>query len=93
MSELRKSGENCTITTEDGFLKNACFNETKKRHYFKCAHSEVYFRHEASNFSFQFDRVTSVCENDPHVYQACGFNTKITNSDVLCGVFSYWSWW
>ena len=85
VSELRKSGENCTVTTEDGFLKNVCFNETKKRHYFKCAHSEVYFGHEDSNFKFQFDRVTSVCENDPHVYQACGFNTKITNSDVLCG--------
>ena len=88
VSELRKSGENCTVTTENGFLKNVCFNETKKRHYFKCATSDVYFEHEFSTYDhikFQFDRVTSVCENDPHVYQACGFNTKITNSDVLCG--------
>ena len=28
-----------------------------------------------------------MCDNDPHVYQACGHgsNTTITNTDVLCG--------
>ena len=96
VSELRKSGENCTVKTIYGFLKNVCLNERTRRHYFKCAHSDLYYSHETSfsmtslyegfSSSKDLDRVTSVCENDPHVYQACyGANTKITNSDVLCG--------
>ena len=28
-----------------------------------------------------------MCENDPHFYQTCGFDTPITNSNVLCGGF------
>ena len=85
VSELRKAGKHCTVTTVNGFLKNVCFNETTKRQSFKCAHSDVYFEHVVKFWDLQLDRVTSVCENDPHVYQACGFNTKITNTDVLCG--------
>ena len=30
-------------------------------------------------------RFSDVCDNDPHFYQACGFDTEITNTDVLCG--------
>ncbi|XP_063687781.1 uncharacterized protein LOC134821045 [Bolinopsis microptera] len=87
VSELRKSGENCTVTTVGGFLKNVYFNEEKKRYNFKCTHSDVYFENEdfSDDIISRFDRVTSVCENDSHVYQACGFNTEITNTDVLCG--------
>ena len=83
VSELRKAETNCTVTAVNGFLKNVCSNKTPKRYSFKCAHSDVYFKLFYSKY--QRDRVTSVCENDPHVYQACGFNTKITNMDVLCG--------
>ena len=63
-----------------------CFNETKRRHYFKCAHSDVYFNY-VIDFYDQLKSVSTVCENDPHVYQACGHgnNTEITNMDVLCG--------
>ena len=85
VSELRKSGENCTVTAVSGFLKNACFDETKKRHYFKCAHSDVYY---SSNTNTEhLVSVSTVCENDPHVYQACGHGSKtaVTNTDVLCG--------
>ena len=28
---------------------------------------------------------SEICENDPKVYQACGFETDVTNTDVLCG--------
>ena len=36
--------------------------------------------------SYTLSSVSSVCENDPYVYQACGFNTKSPKqSDFLCG--------
>ena len=87
MSELRKSGENCTVATVKGFLKIVCFDETKNRQYFKCAHSDVNFEptRKSVGYTYEFHSVNTVCENDPHVYQACGFTTKITNTDVLCG--------
>ena len=86
VNELRKSSVgDCTVATIDGFLKNVCFNETKKRQYFKCAHSDVYFEDVIGYKTYQLDSVTTVCENDPHVYQACGLTTTITNTDVLCG--------
>ncbi|XP_063691145.1 uncharacterized protein LOC134823553 [Bolinopsis microptera] len=82
VDELRKSRKYCTVTMVGGFLKNACFDEKKKKYYFKCTHSDVYFN---QTWKGHFEGVTAVCENDPHVYQACGFNTQITNTDVLCG--------
>ena len=84
VSEMRKSGENCIVTEVRGFLKNACFDETKKQLYFKCTHSDVYFKRNTFD---QLKNVSSVCENDPHVYQACGHSstTAVTNTDVLCG--------
>ena len=90
VSELRKSGENCTVTAVRGFLKNMCFDETKKRHYFKCAHSDVYYSYQAINGDGHEEHlvsVSTVCENDPHVYQACGHGSKtaVTSTDVLCG--------
>ena len=81
VDELRKSRKHCTVTTIGGFLKNACFDEKRKEYYFKCTHTDVYFN---QTWKGHFG-VTEVCENDPHVYQACGFNTQITNTDVLCG--------
>ena len=82
VDELRKSRKYCTVTTVGGFLKNVCFNEKRKEYYFKCTHSDVYFN---LTWRGHFEGVTAVCENDPHVYQACGFNTQITNTAVLCG--------
>ena len=35
--------------------------------------------------SIKLDNVTALCDNDPYSYQACGFRTGISNSDVLCG--------
>ena len=91
VSELSKAGENCTTTEVRGFLKNVCFDETKKRHYFKCVHSDVYYSDfsntETEESTEHLVSVSTVCENDPHVYQACGHDSKteITNTDVLCG--------
>ena len=49
-----------------------------------CAFSNVsYVMGSESN---TLSSVSSVCENDPYVYQACGFNTNTTTqSYVLCG--------
>ena len=85
VSKLRKSGENCTVATVKGFLKIVCFDETKNRQYFKCAHSDVNYEKKYDNSTYELHSVTTVCENDPHAYQACGLSTKITNTDVLCG--------
>ena len=89
---LRKSGENCTVTIVRGFFKNVCFSEKRKQYYFKCTHSDGYFEQNGMFLKrivggYQLSSVSTVCENDPHVYQVCGFNTKITNTDVLCGGF------
>ena len=88
VDELRKSGKTCTVTVVGGFLKYLCFNDKRKQlqYYFKCAHSDVYFNITEQTWNSDImEGVTAVCENDPHVYQACGFNTQITNTDVLCG--------
>ena len=88
VDEVRKSGENCTVAIEGGFLKNVCFDEKRKQYYFKCTHSDVYFKQNTNDYvdgSYQLKSVSTVCENDPHVYQACGLNTAVTNTDVLCG--------
>ena len=80
---IRASGENCIITDlRTGFMKNVCFDEINKQHLFKCAYSDINYRWQNSLLSF-----SEVCKNDPHVYQACGFNlgSAITNADVLCG--------
>ena len=89
---MMKSEENCTLTAVGSFMKNVCFNETGERLlYFKCYNSNVYYK-GSSIYSYKtlsvVNSVTSVCDNDPHMYQACGmFNTEITNTDVLCGGF------
>ena len=85
MDELRKSGETCIVTKSGGFLKYVCSAENRKQYYFKCALSDTNFKIIADIATHKIAGVTEVCENDPHVYQACGFNTRITNTDVLCG--------
>ena len=82
--ELRRSGTNCTVASlASRFLKNVCFNETTKLHYFKCTHSDVYYQPDYNELNLQ--TVTEVCKNDTFVYQACGFNTRISDTKVFCG--------
>ena len=88
VTELRKSGKNCTIAKEGGFLKNVCFNETSRQYYFKCTYSEVNYQEECLSslwISSGHGSVSAVCDNDTFAYQACGLEKSITNTDVLCG--------
>ena len=87
---IQQSGESCTVTAIGGFLKNVCAgNETENWYYFKCAHSDVsynsYLEYDRGSSSYSLRNVSLVCENDPYSYQACGFNTGTTNTDVMCG--------
>ena len=85
----------------DGFLKNVCFDEKTGQHYYKCIYCDVYYPRPhfhllgsmagrthlqlIGEFRSQILSESQVCENDPHVYQVCGFGTQVTNSDFLCG--------
>ena len=83
--EIQKSEENCTVTKmQSGFLKKVCFDDVRNLIYFKCIHSDDYYKANYDNH-FIIKSVTEVCDNDPHFYQACGFYSEITNTDVLCG--------
>ena len=94
VKKIRESGENCIVTGLNttimgkNFLKNVCFDNTTKRQYFKCALSDVFYEVNIGETS-ELEAASEVCENDPFVYQACGFsfNTEITNTDVLCGAY------
>ena len=83
--EVRRLGKNCTIVKlKSGFLKNVCYNEEKNHQSFLCTNSNVNFGiHHPKDQEVR--GVSEVCENDPHAYQACGFDTKVSNSEVLCG--------
>ena len=85
--EIQKSGKNCTLTKiQSGFLKKVCFDDVRNRIHYKCIHSDVSYKaNYADEFDNSFLSVTEFCDNDPHFYQACGLNTEITNTDVLCG--------
>ena len=82
--QIRESGNNCTIASVNGFLKIVCLDEIRN--------SSFYYGCENSGVNYTLDMtkqdswiVSEVCIEDKHVYQACGFKTRITNSDVLCG--------
>ena len=86
--------KNCGLGTIDGFLKNVCFNETSKQYYHVCVNSSgsyqpgstVKYENAPRSYYDKFSIVSDRCENDPSVYQACGFSTKITrNHKYLCG--------
>ena len=75
---------NCVIVRlASGFLKYACFDEDSKQLYYKCLYSDVYYIPDSKPNDGIF--YSKACKNDPHVYQACGFGTQITNSEVICG--------
>ena len=67
-----------------------CYNGITRQYYHKCVHSNVYYEQDdvfdSATQSHVLSSVSTVCKSDPHVYQACGFTTKITaNSSFLCG--------
>ena len=95
VKKIRESGESCIVTgwittVGSDFLKNVCFDNTTKRHYFKCVLSDVFYKVNIGETGL-LNGASEVCENDPFVYQACGFNTEITNTDVLCGAYFWWA--
>ena len=60
-----------------------CYDDVHKNIKYNCESGENYYEviyRDSGDLS-----VTEVCDNDPHFYQVCGFNTEITNTDVLCG--------
>ena len=90
------SENNCTVTNIGGFLKHVCFNENSKQYYHVCANSNITYEQSNSleygkgSYTRKLSSVTSLCDNDPGVYQACGFSTKITRySKYLCGGLFY----
>ncbi|KAL5251432.1 hypothetical protein ACHWQZ_G016961 [Mnemiopsis leidyi] len=91
VEELRRSGEECMVVEVGGFLKIRCVKDTMfgEELYFKCVQSGGEYRpsvdHHPDDFDFTLRSVSAICEDDPHVYQACGFTEKVTNSDVFCG--------
>ena len=85
--QIEKSGENCALVRlNTGYLKHVCYDDAHKNVQFKCETRDNYYK---VNYRDSDDilSVTEVCDNDPHFYQACGFNTEITNTDVLCGSY------
>ena len=93
IKRMRDSGQTCAIIkTENRFLKSVCFIEKRQRFIFKCAYSDVYYVTEYYNYYqtyikylAELDTVSKVCPNDTRGYQACLYNTSITNTDVFCG--------
>ena len=82
--DIRESGKNCTIARiGTGFLKYVCFDGT--RQYYKCINSDEHYKMTKTTWHQMSWKGSTVCKNDPYVYQACGFRTQITNADVLCG--------
>ena len=81
--QIKKSGQNCTLVKlHSGFLKHACYDEVRNQVYYQCINSHG---HYIVNMNNKLRSVSEVCENDPHFYQACGFATQPTNTNVLCG--------
>ena len=85
VQRARQTGEKCfLVELFHGFLKYMCieFKKNEILQYYKCAHSNTYYQLYTPASS-----VSKLCENDPHVYQACGLPlaSRITNSEVVCG--------
>ena len=88
--EIREFGKNFSVAKVGGFLKNVSLNLTgiTKQFTYKCRHSDIYYTTDFAasvDGRTRLDIVSATCDDDNHGYQACGFNTQITNSDVLCG--------
>ena len=84
--------KHCSTANIGGFLKQICFDDSEKHFYHICGTGNTKISYELNE---KFDRysgfykisgVSSVCDNDPYAYQACGFSTKISrNSQFMCG--------
>ena len=90
VQRVRQTGQKCVLVKMDsGFLQYICIEEKKKiQQYFKCSYSDVYYVQK--NIVLGPGSVSRVCQNDPHVYQACGLPFKkqfvrFTDNDVFCG--------
>ena len=83
--EIKKSGQTCTLVKlRSAFLKYVCFMRNQID--YKCINLDGHYKpHYSDENRNKFIGVSDACKNDPHFYQACGFNTEITNTDVLCG--------
>ena len=85
--DYRQDDETCPVSEHGGFLKKVCANKE-----FECLNSNVTYKEDLNTWVqsqgiVMLTRVSAVCNDDSVVYQACGFNTPITDSDVLCGGF------
>ena len=66
-------------------MKHLCYDESKKEYFHKCAYSNTTYNATGTESNTLFS-VSTVCENDPYVYQACGFHTEIEiHSVYFCG--------
>ena len=73
------------MTNIGGFLKHLCYNESKKEYFHKCAYSNTTYNVTGTESNTLFS-VSIVCENDPYIYQACGFRIEIKiHSAYFCG--------
>ena len=89
--DIRKSGKNCSAVRIGGFLKTACIDKTMKQLHFRCTQSDEYYyiignRNQKYGYDYNMPIFSNKCKDDPGVYQACGFVTNITRTDVLCQV-------
>ena len=89
---LRDLGKVCSAQEINGFLKKVCFNNHTGQQYQMCTHSDTNYTMSyiyATGLHLEgMHSVDTVCENDPYVYQACGFGDheiRITNTNALCG--------
>ena len=85
VKEIRNSNKSCVISPVNGFLKFICFQELEHRLFYKCVHDEQKYEAYLQDWGGDDVRVSTLCVNDAYSYQVCGFSTKVTNSDVLCG--------
>ena len=89
-TEIEESGKNCTVARlHNGFIKNTCLDNIHKNILYKCINEDSYYDVTIIQPLFLYNSrligFSTGCHNDPYFYQACGFDTEITNTEVLCG--------
>ena len=92
MRNWTPSDKDCSLEEINGFLKPVCFNAIDKQYYHVCVNSRksyelsVTWEYETGHYVNKLSSVSSICDNDLRVYQACGFSKKISEfSEYLCG--------
>ena len=86
----KKIDQKCEIEPVGGFLKSVCISQQSKLIY-KCPFSETTYESHLDTWDqatgkYSLSNVTALCENDERHYQACGFNTPLTNTKhAICG--------